>query len=82
MARADYDDDPQTRDCPKCRNAVGQVAYLGSSANSSGFVLSDYGAVESPVTGQMVEGRAAMREHLKRHNCRILEPSERKNFGI
>lgn len=41
-------------------------------------IASDYTAYECPVTGQMIEGRAAHSENLKRHDCRILEPGEKE----
>lgn len=37
---------------------------------------SDYEAYECPVTGKMIEGKAAHQENLKRTGCRILEPGE------
>lgn len=38
----------------------------------------DYEAYDCPVTGDMIEGRVAHRENLKKHGCRILEPGERE----
>lgn len=32
----------------------------------------------SPITGKPVDGRAARREEMKRHNCREVDPSEFK----
>ena len=48
---------------PKC---CGQKTYRVMSAP---FVRGDYQPYRSMITGQMIEGRAQHREHLKRHNC-------------
>lgn len=42
--------------------------------------IKDYEAYECPVTGKMIEGRAAHRENLKRTGCRIFEPGEREAY--
>ena len=39
-------------------------------------IRSDIEAYVSPVTGKMIEGRAAQREDLKRAGCRLQDPSE------
>lgn len=39
-------------------------------------VRGDLKAYRSPVTGQMIEGRAARREDLARNDCREVDPSE------
>lgn len=43
-------------------------------------LVSDYEAYECPVTGKMIEGRAAHRENLKRTGCRLFEPGEREQY--
>jgi hypothetical protein len=45
------------------------------------YVRGDIPAYRSPVTGELIEGRAARREDLKRHNCREVDPSERPTEG-
>lgn len=40
------------------------------------MVLGDYEAYDCPVTGKMIEGRAAHNENLKRTGCRLNEPGE------
>lgn len=40
-------------------------------------VVADYQGYECPVTGTWVEGRAAHRENLARHGCRVLEAGEK-----
>lgn len=40
------------------------------------YITSDLPAYRSPVTGQMVDGRSARREDLKRSGCRECDPSE------
>ena len=39
-------------------------------------VRGDYPPYECPVTGQIIEGRRAHEENLRRHGCRVLEPGE------
>lgn len=46
------------------------------------YVQVDYEAIKSPVTGKMIEGRRALREHLKETGCRIVDPSESKAHKI
>ena len=43
------------------------------------YVSSDYSAYSCPITGEVVEGRAAHRENLKKHGCRIVEKGEREH---
>jgi hypothetical protein len=40
------------------------------------ILLRDYSAYDCPVTGKLVEGRAAHAENLRRHDCRLLEKGE------
>jgi hypothetical protein len=42
-------------------------------------VSGDYTPYECPITGNMIEGRAAHAENLKRNDCRILEPGEKED---
>lgn len=42
----------------------------------STVLLRDIPAYDCPVTGKMIDGRAAHRENLKRQGCRVLEPGE------
>lgn len=43
------------------------------------FVVSDYAGYTCPITDTWVEGRAAHRENLKRHGCRVLEKGETRD---
>ncbi len=43
------------------------------------IVLGDYEAYDCPITGKMIEGKAAHRENLKRNNCRLLEKGESRD---
>lgn len=43
------------------------------------LITQDYKPYECPVTGKMIEGRAAHRENLKQTGCRILEKGEREH---
>lgn len=38
----------------------------------------DYKGYTCPITGRWVEGRAAHRENLKRHGCRVMEKGEKE----
>lgn len=49
------------------------------SAPTHTIIATDYSAYECPVTGRMIEGRAAHRENLKQHGCRLLEKGEREH---
>lgn len=42
------------------------------------FIMRDTPAYKSPVTGKVIEGRAARREDLLRSGCREVDPSEFK----
>lgn len=42
-------------------------------------VVADYPGYECPITGAWVEGRAAHRENLARHGCRVFESGEMEN---
>lgn len=52
--------------------------YAGDkrSALPTPMIARDYRPYECPITGKMIEGRAAHAENLKRHGCRILETGE------
>lgn len=43
---------------------------------SAPAVHGDYAAYNCPVTGQLIEGRRAHEENLKKHGCRVLEAGE------
>jgi hypothetical protein len=43
-------------------------------------VMGDLPAYESPITGELIDGRRARREDLKRHNCRPYDAGEREEF--
>jgi hypothetical protein len=42
------------------------------------MIVRDIAAYKSPLGDGFVDGRAARREHLKRNNCREVDPSEHK----
>ena len=42
------------------------------------MIRSDLPAYKSPITGEVIEGRSARREDLKKHGCREVDPSEFK----
>ena len=64
---ADYDK-PQNCSC-------GETAERQICAPA---VRGDYPPYECPVTGQIIEGRRAHGENLRRHGCRVLEPGEER----
>ena len=64
---ADYDK-PQSCSC-------GETAERQICAPA---VRGDYPPYECPVTGQIIEGRRAHEENLRRHGCRVLEPGEER----
>jgi len=41
-------------------------------------VVADYAGYECPISGAWIEGRAAHRENLAKHGCRVFEPGERE----
>ena len=43
---------------------------------SAPMVRGDYQAYNCPITGKLIDGRAAHRENLARHGCRVLESGE------
>lgn len=45
------------------------------------YVVSDVPAYSSPITGEIIEGRAARREDLKKNNCIEAGDLPRKNNG-
>lgn len=61
----------------------GELVEKSAAAPRSGIhIIGDLQAYKSPICDAngvhpVIEGRAAQREDLKRHGCRIKEPSER-----
>jgi len=43
------------------------------------LVTGDFAPYDCPITGKIIEGRAAHEENLKRHDCRILERGEKED---
>ena len=76
--------------CPFCRTQFERILRLadydkpqncscGETAERqicAPAVRGDYPPYECPVTGQIIEGRRAHEENLRRHGCRVLEPGE------
>lgn len=77
--------------CPTCaarREVIKPLADLDRVENclKCGFamnrqlaaprVVGDYAGYECPITGAWIEGRAAHRENLAKHGCRVLEAGE------
>lgn len=45
-------------------------------------IMRDTPGVKSPIDAKWVEGRAARREHMKRHNVREVDPSEKPSRPV
>ena len=55
------------------------VAIVAKRSNiGMPYIRSDLPPYQSPITGKMIEGRAARREDLARSGCREIDPSEYK----
>jgi len=68
---AEYD---QPEPCPHC----GELSPRGVSAPRS--LQADYEPYHCPITGNVISGRRAHRENLRKHNCRVFETGERENL--
>src|SRR5690349_1213908 len=44
---------------------------------SAPYVAPDYAGYRCPITDKWIEGRKAHEENLRRHGCRVYEPSEK-----
>lgn len=55
-----------------CHKCEGPMLRQVSAAR----VVTDYAPYTCPITGKLIEGRAAHRENLAQHGCRVLEPGE------
>ena len=67
MARTRYIQDPKTH------KLIPADEYYGQAENAAPYIVADYQPYQSMVTGEMIEGRKAHREHLKRHNVVVAE---------
>jgi len=80
MSRKLYAKNFANIDWSKKTVAPKKPAAFVESKRAVGFavpmIVSDYEAYECPVTGDMIEGRHAHSENLKRNDCRLLEPGE------
>jgi putative FmdB family regulatory protein len=54
----------------------GSCGSNGARQLSAVRIAPDFDRYQCPITGKSIEGRAAHRENLARHGCRILEPGE------
>lgn len=71
-----YNDDPQTRDCPECKSAKGNIMYLGCSGVAL-QVIGDYingagGALKSMADGKMYDSKSAYYKAVKAAGCEIM----------
>ncbi len=53
-------------------------APISIKPNRSIHINPDIAGYDCPVTGKWIDGRKDHRENLKRHNCRLLEPGEKR----
>ena len=67
MARTRYIQDPKTH------KLIPADEYYTQTDNTSAYILADYQPYQSMVTGEMIEGRKAHREHLLKHNVVVAE---------
>ena len=67
MARTRYIQDPKTH------KLIPADEYYGQLDNTSAYIMADYQPYKSMVTGEMIEGRKAHREHLLKHNVVVAE---------
>lgn len=67
MARTRYIQDPITH------QLIPAEKYYGQTENAGPYIVDDYKPYKSMVTGEMIEGRKAHREHLLKHNVVVAE---------
>lgn len=60
----------------KAKMAEEENKTFKATKTKTTYVIKDYEPFTSPVTGEVIGGRAQLRDHLKATNCRIVEPSE------
>lgn len=74
-AADDYDDDPKTRDCPQCKDAVGEIMYLGNSNGAGFYVISDdlgIKGITNPVDGKPYSSKSEYQKSVKRSGMEIV----------
>jgi len=59
---------------PKTHKLIPADEYYTEQVDSH-YIMTDYQPYKSMVTGEMIDGRKAHREHLKRHNLVVAEQS-------
>jgi hypothetical protein len=70
-----YDSEPQTRDCPKCQDAVGEIMYLGNTKGAGFYVISDdlgTKGVFNPATGKKYDSKAQYYKDVKASGMEIV----------
>lgn len=60
--------------CNKCGGPLEKV-FLRAPA---GFVSNAYSPYTCPITGEVISGKRAHEENLKKHGCRVLEAGEKE----
>lgn len=58
-----------------------QICHCGRPGHkqvTAARIVADYAGYECPISGDWIEGRAAHRENLAKHNCRVFEEGERE----
>lgn len=68
MARTRYIQDPKTH-----KLIPADEYYAGQDSINLPYIIEDYKTYQSMITGEMIEGRKAHRNHLKRHNVVVAE---------
>lgn len=61
----------------KDASALVEVVAGPRAASVAPQIMRDTPGVKSPIDGKFIEGRTDRREHMKRHNVREVDPSEK-----
>lgn len=72
----EYNDDPQTRDCPECKNAKGHILYMGSGLGAP-QIISDYingagGHVKNMADGKIYDSKSSYYKAVKAAGCVVM----------
>ena len=74
-AATNYDDDPKTRDCPQCKDAVGDIMYLGNTSGAKFYVISDDLGIKgiiNPVDGKPYSSKSEYHKTVKKSGMEVV----------
>lgn len=60
-------------------NSLTSPSHKMDKVITAARIVTDYAGYSCPITGSWIEGRAAHRENLAKHGCRVFEPGEMEN---